>query len=1241
MYISNLARYVLDLEPHDLPKAQEKITSIAVSQPDYIAYYEQYAPLVLEEFTATLRVAQAKAPKKKVYAVQLNELDHFKYLSKDEITLITLEDVHRINCAKLIGAYQFIISNIRLPSGNFFAVMNIYLRQIKIAIKGDYTPFLKETNRFEITPLFSALSLERIYNTVSKKYPFKLMQEVITPSATELATFTTAQELTSVVPHYLNNIQKFAIQSFLNAPQGVFQLQGPPGTGKTTTIVALLECLMHQKLRVLVCAPSNKAIQILAERAFDHMPDVPMVMTGVQSKALSKLSPIFFDSWHELYYKKLLSSLQPFEISPTLQEEKLVTYQRLMHWIIEAKKQAKSLISLVNICMRYVPAAFNKQGTLDTLSKCSSDYINILTAIKNEKENELFPSISAAPTSAPSLTPSRDISIAPYLSELLECYEVLTEKIRELSDHLTDAAAPLIQSKLVFCTLNTSGRNFLNRVSPPFDVLIIDEAGQAVEAEALIAFNLAYSAQKALLVGDTRQLPATTLAQTAKASHYEWSMIWRFIEEAKQPFIRLSTQYRMRTAIGHFPAHRYYEGDLHPHESNTSRKRHAESLIPLDGLNLWVNIHGKEQRYDESFYNEEEANAICQLITEIRKVDTISTIGIICFYRSQRLLVEKLLENESTRNANIRPHNTAVSTVDGFQGDEKDIIILSLVRANQTGKIGFLEDFRRLNVAITRAKDALFICGNSQTFCQAENSELQELATYYQEADAIVSLTGALRRIATPHNSSHTAALPSVSALADVRKAAYRPRSTYRHAKKSSIVAQLTNSELYEQAMRYITRMEYEQALKNFSLILEREPQRGDILGQMADCYEAIGNRQTAADLRAMIASSALNLMENTSTTSAFNKQEQDQEAFTDLSHTVSAAAQPRGFTQVKVKRETQTKRLRQARTLSDQGKFSEAEAIYTELHDIDRNNGEILCGFGWCLHKQRKHIEAKRKFELSIQLDRNPLVYQGLIQCHLQLGERNKALDLACECLDYFPWSRTILSLKLKLESQSASNRSTFIQKAALTSQTAAVAMKSPASAISMQAFLPVQIAQEKQINNQTYSQITASAVSAQTAAAPRSSYSLTFKKPTRPNLEAEITLARKLSQDGEVLAAQSMFEDLLTKIPDHPKVLKGLAWCFKIKRQNAQAIPLFEKSLEVMPSPDAYLGLAQCCWFNGEVPKSLMIARQGLKEFPHYHKLKEYVRKFGATSSSATAFYTPYLQGKHITSQTANPDI
>ena len=253
-----------------------------------------------------------------------------------------------------------------------------------------------------------------------------------------------------------------------------------------------------------------------------------------------------------------------------------------------------------------------------------------------------------------------------------------------------------------------------------FGTLFIDEAAQALEAACWIAIR---KADRIVLAGDHCQLPATIKCYEAARAGLEHTLMERIVTTKPSVVSLLRIQYRMNEAIMNFPSQWFYEGQLEA----APEIRHR-GILDWDTPITWIDtseMEFKEEFVGETFgrINREEAHLLLKELEDYiqrigghRILDERIDFGIISPYKAQ----VQYLRNKIKTSAALRPYRSllTVNTVDGFQGQERDVVFISLVRANEDGQIGFLNDLRRMNVAITRARMKLVILGNADTLKQ-------------------------------------------------------------------------------------------------------------------------------------------------------------------------------------------------------------------------------------------------------------------------------------------------------------------------------------------------------------------------------------------------------------------------------------------------------------------------------------------------------------------------------------------
>ena len=550
---------------------------------------------------------------------------------------------------------------------------------------------------------------------------------------TELLTLSNEQELLAK----LNPSQSEAIGQFLQLEKGMHLIQGPPGTGKTTTVIQLLKILQERGERLLVCAPSNKAVQVIGEGFITQYPNIPIAFLGVEEKlpSTSPLCKVFVDTWETQKVDSiqemnaLLWELQP---SKLVQDDDKFIKNRIM----EACKKLE--------CIKIIFSEFVNEAALYQLSfledlkkaehtilKTIGHYCELMPFVKSECWEEVRAYNQEVLIQKRNKNQDEPIEIPELINVIRSILSPLAMALQSVESTLkmlnADSSTKGLKGQLidhsaiVFATLSTCGQQRLKEMKP-VDSLIIDEAGQAVEAETIIP--LRFNPKKCLLIGDIKQLPATVISPYAENLKFGRSLMERLISDCEQPSSMLEIQYRMHPHICEWPSKKYYGGRLKNHESVCEYKPiipKAKNTPPfLLSPYAFINIEGNETAgpYGHSFINKSEAYGV-KLIVEYlhqQRINVIHRVGIITFYKGQSDYIRNDLD---TNFSGIK-----VNTVDGFQGGENDIIIISCVRANLKKQIGFLNESRRLNVALTRARFSLIILGHQKTLARSDIAEL-------------------------------------------------------------------------------------------------------------------------------------------------------------------------------------------------------------------------------------------------------------------------------------------------------------------------------------------------------------------------------------------------------------------------------------------------------------------------------------------------------------------------------------
>ena len=287
------------------------------------------------------------------------------------------------------------------------------------------------------------------------------------------------------------------------------------------------------------------------------------------------------------------------------------------------------------------------------------------------------------------------------------------------------------EARVIACTLTGSANHIL--MNRQFTSLFIDEAAQAMEAACWIAIR---KADRVILAGDHHQLPPTVKCMEAARGGLDKTLMQKLSKLHPEAVILLTLQYRMNEEIMRFPSRWFYHNRLEA----APEVRHR-GILQLDTPIEWVDTTDADAQeevnpYSLSRLNKEEAQLLISYLTAYitkigkeRLLEEQIDFGIISPYRAQVHYLRGLIR----RNAFFKPFRQLITihTVDGFQGQERDVILISLVRANAAGQIGFLHDLRRMNVAITRARMKLIILGNVNTL--TKHPFYQALYEYIEE----------------------------------------------------------------------------------------------------------------------------------------------------------------------------------------------------------------------------------------------------------------------------------------------------------------------------------------------------------------------------------------------------------------------------------------------------------------------------------------------------------------------------
>lgn len=428
----------------------------------------------------------------------------------------------------------------------------------------------------------------------------------------------------------LNNSQNDALQSIVSSLE-VAIVHGPPGTGKTTTLVQAIKQLVERERSVLVCAPSNTAVDLLTERLSGQQLNV------IRIGNISRIDDSIVR--HTLEY-----NIAHHPESKNIKKIKIKA--------AEARRKSRKFSSGRSPRERDLRQQFKQEASE-------------LSAWANDLEGRLVDQI-------------------------------------------------IMGADVITCTLVGAAHPVLEKYK--FRTVVIDEAAQALEPATWIPI---LKAHKVVLAGDPFQLPPTVKSMEARKMGLAITLIEHLIANSSVSSL-LTTQYRMHEKIMGFSNQMFYEGRLKAAEQVASHRLAVDVGEPI----LFIDTAGcsfEEEAItnvgrNPGRQNRDEAHILREHLYQLLNRYAESnleppSIAIISPYRQQVTYLDGMINDDEL----LKHQGITVNTIDGFQGQERDVVYISLVRSNAKADIGFLNDTRRMNVAMTRARKKLIVIGDSGT----------------------------------------------------------------------------------------------------------------------------------------------------------------------------------------------------------------------------------------------------------------------------------------------------------------------------------------------------------------------------------------------------------------------------------------------------------------------------------------------------------------------------------------------
>jgi len=514
-----------------------------------------------------------------------------------------------------------------------------------------------------------------------------------------------------------NNQVKSVVKAVGN--ENIFLIQGPPGTGKTTVIAEIVQQLTNNGERVLVTSQTHVAVDNVLDKLskLDHL---TLVRFGNEKKIMSGL-----ESFH---IKGQVDALAMHYGSVVENNIKLVL--KKIEYINSSDDEATVILLeyLSSITINY-PLNFDER-----LTKLNKDFISTLSDL--------------------------DIDQLKNLISVLQTWQ------KEIASSLEDIARSIIYDSINVGFATCIGVRIDKGLSDrniTFDTVIIDEAGKANLSESIAAVSMA---KKVILVGDHKQLPpyidSTLIDANDKDSfincdrynrnkfdneevqHALTTSLFEFLVNKNEINLFPSTniellnfQHRMHPDIGEFVSNVFYDSDVQM--GGSTSKNTLPLAFPFDKQVIFIDTANNKTSYESkessSYKNDVEALCISEIVIPKlleEKVDK-DKFAVIAPYKAQVANIVSKLEKSDISGVEV-------STLDSFQGMEFDVIIFSFTRSKRGEKVGFLDDARRLNVALSRAKKKLILVGNSKTL-MARRSHFDEVFNYTKMYRNLVKLS--------------------------------------------------------------------------------------------------------------------------------------------------------------------------------------------------------------------------------------------------------------------------------------------------------------------------------------------------------------------------------------------------------------------------------------------------------------------------------------------------------------------
>ncbi|THH12551.1 hypothetical protein EW146_g7587 [Bondarzewia mesenterica] len=648
---------------------------------DYNHYRRTFEPLLLLECWA--QILQSKEEPKEIYECKIASRSFVDdWLNVDILITEPLKKGWFLTDTDVVLLQHTATNKSILGKAEKFRTTPFGVQAVQVAIRcflgSGVDPGLQVNSTWRISKVLSLSTLHREYGALVAMPCYDHADFFLRPQLSKKPYVDDKEIQQTMAKYNVNEPQAVAIASSMRT-EGFTLIQGPPGTGKTSTICGLVQSFLasrprpttainagrapgpvdkSQSKKILLCAPSNAAIDELAYR----------VKEGISGSGRMLIAPKVVRVGAD---KAINLSVKDISLD-YLVDQKLDTAP-------DSKKPKDSNSEILGL-------------------RTELESIRVSRQQKHKEAEEIRGNTA------------KSLALQDEINKLSARYRTLQQRVNQMrdqqksDDRTLDATrrrfrAEVLQEADVICsTLSGAGHELLEMLD--FDMIIIDEAAQAIEL-------------------NPQQLPPTVISQEASKYSYNQSLFVRLQKQQPDVVHLLSIQYRMHPDISRLPSQVFYHGRLLDGPGMAEKTKRVWHNSPRFGTYRFFNVsEGLEsQGPSHSILNKSEVQVAVALYSRLLKehssIDFDFKVGVVSMYRAQITAI---------RSAFVQRFGADIvgkvdfHTVDGFQGQEKDIIILSCVRAGPgLQNVGFLADVRRMNVALTRARASLFVLGHSPT----------------------------------------------------------------------------------------------------------------------------------------------------------------------------------------------------------------------------------------------------------------------------------------------------------------------------------------------------------------------------------------------------------------------------------------------------------------------------------------------------------------------------------------------